>query len=147
MFSSHQFSSLIWLNIVLALLISFGCNTPVKKKDQNYHSSASGLDILKNSGDSVVNIAKPDSVAAFLKGKTFRYKTSQLVFDDSLVITVSHNGKIDFTAQCQVDDYLINNERLISILDSSNSENTSYTISYQGFITDKNTYALFKLDE
>ncbi|MBK7967601.1 MAG: hypothetical protein IPK08_01075 [Bacteroidetes bacterium] len=60
---------------------------------------------------------------------------------------MTHNGKIAFTAQSQVDDYLVNNERLISLMDSSITESISYTISYQGFITDRNTYALFKPED
>lgn len=135
------------LVIVLLTVISLGCNSPEKKKNHYYHSSESSLNNVHSVGDSLVNVAIPDSVVAYLKGKTFRYRTSQLTFDDSLNITLTHNGKIAFTAQSQVDDYLVNNERLISLMDSSITETISYTISYQGFITDRNTYALFKPED
>lgn len=124
-----------------------GCDSSDKKRNQYYHAPESDLNNFTASGDSLVNVAMPDSVAAYLRGKTFRYKTSQLTFDDSLKITLAHNGKIDFTAQSQVDDYMVNNERLISVIDSNQTEIISYTISYHGYITDRNTYALFKPEE
>ena len=146
MFSNRHYYFLIILT-AFTFLFLHACKSPTKKKDQYYHATENGLKSLSSTGDSLVDVAIPDSVVAFLRGKTFRYKTSQLSFDDSLQITLIHNGKIDFTAQSQVDDYLVNNERLISLIDSNKTETISYTISYQGFITDRSTYALFKPED
>ncbi len=129
------------------MVITIGCDSAEKKKNPYYHAPESDINNLTTMGDSLVNVAIPDSVIAYLRGKTFRYKTSQLTFGDSLTVTLTHNGKVDFTAQGQVDDYLVNNERLISIVDSTKKSSISYTISYQGHITDRNTYALFKPEE
>lgn len=147
MFSYKPFTTLIGTITVFSFFFMFGCTSPAKKRDNYYHAAESGLKSFTNVGDSLVDVAIPDSVVAYLRGKSFRYKTSQLTFDDSLNITLTHNGKIDFTAQCQVDDYLVNNERLISLIDSNKTETISYTISYQGFITDRSTYALFKPED
>lgn len=147
MFSNLHNPTLVGILAAFFFFFLLACKSPTKKKDQYYHAAENGLKSFNNVGDSLVDVAIPDSVVAYLKGKTFRYKMSQLTFDDSLHITLTHNGKIDFTAQCQVDDYLVNNERLISLIDSNKTETISYTISYQGFITDRSTYALFKPEE
>jgi hypothetical protein len=144
MFSNQHFTALIGILTAITFFFLLACKSPAKKKDQYYHAAENGLNTLHSTGDSLVDVTIPDSVVSYLRGKTFRYKMSQLTFDDSLHLTLTHNGKIDFTAQSQVDDYLVNNERLISIIDSNKTETISYTISYQGCITDRSTYALFK---
>lgn len=125
------------------LLFAFPSCLKKSEKQQPYYYSEEELDSHKEDGATVVDISDPAAVRKFLSGKHYASKTYRIDFSDSLQAVMSDNGKEVFSGKCDIGEYMINDERLLMITDTS-GETFRFTLAHNGLLTDKSSYALFR---
>lgn len=125
------------------LLVSLQSCLKKSEKQQPYYYSEEELDSHKEDGATIVDISDPAAVRKFLAGKHYASKTYRIDFSDSLSAVMTNNGKEMFSGKCDVGEFMINDERLLMITNSS-GETFRFTLAHNGMITDKSSYALFK---
>jgi hypothetical protein len=138
--------SVVTACVAVFLLSLTGC-LKKSEKQRPYYYSEEEVDSHKEEGEKKVDIASIPEVRKFLAGKKFASKTYRIEFDDSLHAVLLNNGKQVLTAQCRIGEFMINDERLLLLVDETGKENR-FTLANNGLLTDKSTYALYhRLEE
>ncbi|MBL0343593.1 MAG: hypothetical protein IPP71_23695 [Bacteroidetes bacterium] len=126
------------------LTIFVSCDNTFKKTG-NYYYSEIAFDSSQSNTDTLVDLNNYDSVKNFITGKEFSSKGSKMIFDDSLNVTFFFNGKEEKTFHCNIEKYILKEERLVVMSDSNESKSMRFTIAKNGMLTDINSYAQYKV--
>jgi hypothetical protein len=135
-------SRFVFVCTAACLFLFSGC-LKKSEKQRPYYYSEEELDSHKETGEKLVNISSTAEVRKFIAGQSFVSKTYRLDFNDSLDAVMSNNGKTLFQGPCKIGEFMINDERLLLVMDEFGKENR-FTLAHNGMLTDKSTYALFK---
>jgi hypothetical protein len=129
----------------LIALSTTGC-LKKSEKQRPYYYSEEEVDSHKEDGVTVVDLSDPAAVRKFLAGKRYVSKTYRVEISDSLNAVITNNGKVLAQGKCEVGEFLINEERLMLITDESGDQHR-FTLAHNGLLTDKKTYALYRIEE
>jgi hypothetical protein len=134
------------LSVFFFFALFVSCDSGSKRANSYYYAEE-GIDSYKLNSDTIVNLQNIEEIKGFIKGKTFVSKGNKMIFDDSLNVTFYYNGKPEPTLECEVQEYILKNERLLVISDSTGENVMKFTLSPNGILTDINTYALYKIKD
>ena len=129
--------------ILVVLLFHSACKDDTHKTELYYYSQEK-LETEEPDSSQLININDEKVVRSFLQNQVFVSKADRLIINDSLVVTRFINGKKVAVMICEITEYLVHNDRLLLLTDTTTQKLTRCTISQNGIITDMQTYSLYE---